>query len=94
MQWPILGEGEYRECEVELVALSDMLMRRRKIRVGFVEFVGGRTSIGEGVRIGLDKQLGQGHTLWFDLGRFDFGGQYGYTRYRCIRREKKVLIHF
>ena len=60
-------------------------MTRKMIQVGSVVI---ETSIVGEVGIGLDKRLEQGHTLWFDLGRFDFEELYGYTRYCCIRRDQ------
>ena len=68
------------------------------IRVGIAETVEKQTLTEEGVQNDLGTQLGQGHTLWFDLGRFDFEERYGYTRYCCIRRDQdhegtKHLLH-
>ena len=81
-------EGEYLKFELLLVELTGTLTKRRTIRVGIVEIVAGRTLIEEGVQIDLDRQLGQGHTLWFDLGPSDFEGRYDYTMYCCRRRDQ------
>ena len=59
------------------------------IRVGLVDVVEGQTlNERETVQSDLGKQLGQGHTLWFDLDPSDFEDQYGYTRCCCIRRDQ------
>ena len=76
------------KIRMELVEWSDKLTKRRMIRVGIVDTVEGLTLIGREIEIGLDKRLEQGHTLWFDLGRFDFEELCGYTRYCCIRRDQ------
>ena len=48
-------------------------MTRKTIQVGFVDVVGVETSIEGEVESDLDRRLGQGHTLWFDLEPFDSG---------------------
>ena len=63
------------------------MTRKRTIQVGIVDTVEGLTLIGREIEIGLDKQLGQGHTLWFDLGLSDFEERYDYTRCCCIQRD-------
>ena len=94
----LLEEGEYLKFELLLVELTGTLTKRRTIRVGIVEIVAGRTLIEEGVQIDLDRQLGQGHTLWFDLGPSDFEWRCGYTRCCYIQRDQgregtKHLVH-
>ena len=75
------------KIRMELVEWSDKLTKRRMIRVGIVDTVEGLTLIGRKIGIDLDKQLEQGHTLWFDLGLSDFEERCGYTRCYCIRKD-------
>ena len=48
-------------------------MMRKRIQVEIVAVVEAETSIEGEVESDLDKRLGQGHTLWFDLEPFDSG---------------------
>ena len=63
-------------------------MTRRMIPVEIVAVVEAETSTEGEVESDLEKRLGQGHTLWFDLESFGSGGQNGCTKCCCIRRDR------
>ena len=68
----ILEEGEYLRYKMLFVGWREKLMMRKTIRVGIADVVEAETLIEGEVKIDWDKRLGQGHTLWFDLGPFGF----------------------